>query len=144
MTRLLPLGLLALLLMGCPLWPTQEVPEEHAVEAPLGQPFELAVGRAAIFAGTSLTLYFQEVPEDSRCPTDAMCVWGGRGLVRLHATVENLRGGQDFTLDVMDSDERTYAYVGYRILLLDLTPYPVSTTPIDPDAYSARLLVERQ
>ena len=41
----------------------------------LGQPFELRVGRSATVAGEGLTVSFEAVSSDSRCPTGVQCVW---------------------------------------------------------------------
>ena len=58
-------------------------PFEPEIEVPLDQPFVLRVGQSAEVAGTELRLRFDDVREDSRCPADVVCVWGGNARLRL-------------------------------------------------------------
>lgn len=59
---------------------------EPSVEVPLDQDFELALGRTVSIAGTPQRVTFEAVPEDSRCPIDAVCVWAGNARVSLRVT----------------------------------------------------------
>ena len=43
--------------------------------------FELAVGSSARIEGSELSLKFENVTEDSRCPTDVQCVWEGNATM---------------------------------------------------------------
>ena len=46
----------------------------------LGEPFELRLGARATLDGDTV-LTFADVPSDSRCPMDALCVWEGEAVV---------------------------------------------------------------
>jgi hypothetical protein len=48
------------------------------VTASLGNEFSLSVGQTAELTAEKLTLQFEGVQEDSRCPRGATCVWQGR------------------------------------------------------------------
>ena len=52
---------------------------------PLGQPFELPVGQSATIGDELLTVSFQSVTADSRCPIGVLCIWAGEGVVALEA-----------------------------------------------------------
>lgn len=54
-----------------------------AVCARLGEPFDLRVGETAYIADTRLSVRVTGVPEDSRCPREAVCVWAGNARVAL-------------------------------------------------------------
>lgn len=72
----------------------------------------------------NLVLRMDSVLNDSRCPTNVVCVWEGNAEVRFLFRVDgiqtdfvlNTNGGSGFNADTIIS--------GYRIKLLDLSPYP--------------------
>jgi hypothetical protein len=66
---------LAALLAGCSLTAPAGVPA--------GRDFELALGESVMVEGSGVTLTFEDVPSDSRCPTDVVCVWAGNAQVRV-------------------------------------------------------------
>ncbi len=43
----------------------------------LGEEFELAVHQTAQITDENISITFQEVLEDSRCPVDVTCIWAG-------------------------------------------------------------------
>ena len=107
----------------------------------LGQPFELAFGDTADCACDMLSVTFADVLEDSRCPSDAVCFWEGRAIVQLkvdradgQSTVEltSRAGHEELARDTLD---------GLVFELLEVSPYPVTTTPIEEDDYRIELLV---
>lgn len=62
------------------------VPQTSQAERAVVQPdqlIHLRLGERIEVAGTGWTLRFAQVLEDSRCPTDAQCIWAGRVVVRL-------------------------------------------------------------
>ena len=76
---------LALLLVSCSSTVAQsesDTPADQAATVPLGQPFELAVGGAAVIAETGLQVTLRSVPEDWRCPSDVNCIWTRAGVHR--------------------------------------------------------------
>ncbi|MDH3207356.1 MAG: hypothetical protein OEO79_12215 [Gemmatimonadota bacterium] len=83
---------------------------------------------------------FSEVTEDSRCPTDVVCVWQGNAAVVIGLTM-----GEGptfpFTLNT-GSGPNAATHAGHRVQLLDLTPYPRSDSAIAQRDYRAKLLIE--
>ena len=49
----------------------------------LDTPFTLGINDTIALSDVDLNITFAEVSEDSRCPTDAACVWEGQAIVRL-------------------------------------------------------------
>jgi hypothetical protein len=107
-------------------------------EIPANQEFTLAIGQTVVIAGSDLRVTFEAVPEDSRCPLDAYCVWAGNGQVRLRLR----RSGLDHTaLLNTNFDPRAIVIEAYRLELLDLKPQPYAAHPTPPTAYRAHLQV---
>jgi len=53
----------------------------------LGEEFELAVHQTAQISAEKISVTFQEVLEDSRCPVDVTCIWAGLAEVSLQVAV---------------------------------------------------------
>jgi hypothetical protein len=99
----------------------------------------LAVGQTVAVPDTSLSLRFTGVPNDSRCPADALCIQFGEAVVALEA----LRGSSTTQLQLRTSEVGRVADVAnYRLVLSTLLPYPYSNRPIDPADYRATVRVE--
>jgi len=128
MRKLVSLSLLAILVAST----------AHA-GATLGAPFTLKVGQSLVVAGTNLTLGFDRVTGDSRCPSQFVCIWEGDAASAMWGEVGDKH--TDFTLHTSANFQRSATVSGYRVLLLWVDPYPFDDTPIDPDAYVATLMV---
>ncbi|MDH4131928.1 MAG: hypothetical protein OEW17_10535 [Gemmatimonadota bacterium] len=81
------------------------------------------------------------VPQDSRCPLQAMCVWAGDGAV---AIAYGLGMGPSYP-DTLHTTLHPHStnFSGYVITLVDLMPYPQRPGSIPADEYAVRLRVER-
>jgi len=111
---------------------------EPSTEVPLDQDFELSLGQTVAIAGTAHRVTFEAVSEDSRCPTDAVCVWAGNARVSLRVTA----AGTDSSIALNTGSEPRSATVGsIRLELRGLIPAPRAATPTPPDAYRATLRV---
>ena len=49
----------------------------------LGEPFDLGAAQMAVVGDTGLTVTFDRVAADSRCPVDVQCIWEGDATVVL-------------------------------------------------------------
>ena len=63
--------------------------------------------------------------DDSRCPSDVTCVWGGQVTAKIR--IENQTHSK--MINFMPSDSAFFS--PYKIILLDVSPYPVSTQVSD-------------
>ncbi|MGQ0737360.1 MAG: hypothetical protein ACT4QD_27410 [Acidobacteriota bacterium] len=106
---------------------------------PLNQDFTLAPRQTAWVEAASLTVRFDRVTGDSRCPSDVVCIQGGDAIVHITVTsAQSVRGHELHTGDLkpVRHDEVTIA-------LVSLVPYPFSSRTISPDEYRATLKVTR-
>ena len=77
-----------------------------------------------------INLCFDSLVEDSRCPSNAECVWQGVAKGKFRLKIQ----GQEFpfylsTLDLHPHYNNDTIVGGYHFKLLDISPYPVSGNP---------------
>jgi hypothetical protein len=122
----------------------------------LGEEFSLEFGEMAVIEEVGLQLTFEEVVEDSRCPTDVQCVWSGIVDVRLTAHLPP-QPAQSFVVGgttdaqgnvlgpvVEASGPTVWWYAGYTITLKQVTPYPQhANEPIPFEDYAVTLVVQQ-
>jgi hypothetical protein len=108
--------------------------------SPVSRQVVLAPGQTAAILEGGVSIRFQEVAGDSRCPATAICVWSGDALVRVE--VIPLFGGRQ-TYDLHTADRRAVTHEDLTIALVELAPYPLNATPIPQADYRATLRVTR-
>lgn len=109
-----------------------------STEVPLEQDFQLGLGQTVTIAGTGQQVTFEAVPEDSRCPVDAVCIWAGNARVALRVS----SAGVDSSLALNTGSEPKTATLGkLRLELRGLEPAPRAATPTPPQAYRVTLRV---
>jgi hypothetical protein len=117
-----------------PATPTPAVNEE----------FTLAPGQTAGVEGTSLSVTFERVTDDSRCPIDVTCIWEGDATVVLK--VKN--GTEEETREVHtqggEPRSRKTRAGEHVITLVRLEPVPREGVPVEQSAYRATLLVGKE
>lgn len=108
--------------------------------ARLGEQFDIRVGETAYIADTRLSIRVNAVPEDSRCPRDAVCVWAGNARVSL-----TLRDGSNTDAVDLNStlDPRAVTRWDYTGQLIDVQPVPIAGQSIPVQKYVVRLVVTR-
>ena len=100
----------------------------------------LQYGQDLLVADSVLRLSFAAVLEDSRCPTDVVCVWEGNAGVELGISAGT---GPTFPLRLNTSQEPGSAvWNGVLVTLLEVTPAPTSESTIPTEAYSVTLRLE--
>jgi hypothetical protein len=106
----------------------------------LGVPAVLAAGQPAAIEGTAV-LTFAGVPQDSRCPTDAVCVWAGEALLAFVLRED----GEDIGRSIaVPPDGSGAAVLGpYRLTVSDVLPEPTTAGPIAQSDYRATVVLER-
>jgi len=111
-----------------------------APTAPVGHEFVIAAGETTEISGTGLVITFVRVPEDSRCPMGAMCIWVGNAQVELRTTLN----GVPTTLALNTMTDPTAGSVApYKITLTGLAPIPSigRPMPIPQKDYRATLVI---
>ena len=115
--------------------------DEHVTgpTSPLNTEFTLAPNQTMAIEGASLSVRFNRITGDNRCPADAVCILGGSADVSI--TTESNRSTRDHVLKT--GDMQPVQYDGYTITLVQVAPYPFSARPIQPDEYRVTLRVSR-
>ena len=103
----------------------------------------LARGASQRVANTDLTVFFDTVVEDSRCPRGVNCVWAGDAAVRVRIE-EPGAPPATHTLHTNDGFQREFAHDDLRVELASLTPEPTTEGPPRPDDYRVTLLIRRK
>lgn len=102
--------------------------------------FSLPVGKTAGIAGSTTRLKFLRVSEDSRCPTNVVCVWEGDGKIELVPVRDGVMG-QSVILSLHTPNEAQVGELFVRFV--GLTPYPTTPEPSSPRHYVAELVIRR-
>ena len=124
-----------------PLTASDSASLSRTVDAALDQPFELKVGQSATLAGEGLTLSFEAVAEDSRCPTGVQCVWEGNAKVLAVASKDGKAAGLELNTAL---EPRTATYLDYTIELVSLEPHPdAQGGAIPQNRYRATFVVRK-
>jgi hypothetical protein len=109
---------------------------------PLDVSITIANGQSApIDPATGLTVRFDAVTEDSRCPIDANCISAGRAVVKVTVTSANVATGLQIQSDPLAA--RTAAAGEVRVEWRQLEPYPSYWHPVQPSDYRLTLRVVR-
>ena len=108
--------------------------------ARIGEEFDLQLSETAYIADTRLTIRADSVPEDSRCPENAVCVWAGNARVSL-----TLRDGPNTGAAELNTTLEPHAVTrwGYAVRLVDVRPNPRAGQRIAAETYVIRLVVTR-
>ncbi len=108
--------------------------------ARLGEEFDAHLGDTVYIADTRLSIRVNGVPEDSRCPRDAVCVWAGNARVSL--TLRHAANTDDVSVNTTLDPEAVVRW-GYTVQLVDVRPLPTAGQRIAPSEYVVRLAVTR-
>jgi hypothetical protein len=100
---------------------------------------ELGVGASARVS--DLTIVFEQVESDGRCPRGATCIWEGDAVVRLTAGKPGQGERATLRLHTHASGAREAQHAGKVVRLVELHPYPTVDRPVDPKEYRVRLTV---
>jgi hypothetical protein len=93
------------------------------LEARVGQTVDLAVGETARIQNSNVTVRFSSA-NDSRCPSDVVCVTAGDAAITVLLTGA---GSERSEAIYLTRDPRAATYGGYRFEAVELLPYPKST-----------------
>ncbi len=106
----------------------------------LGVPFWLFYQQTKYNTGDTISITFEEVISDSRCPLDVLCIWAGNAEVAFTFTKENRT--RRFTLNTGLEPSEIQLF-GYKIKLLDLKPDVYQGVEIPAEEYIAYLEITK-
>ena len=112
-----------------------------ATQVPMGQDFKLAAGQSGRVNGTPITVTFDSVEQDSRCPSDVKCVWAGDASLKL--TLQSTAGSSLQVSLHTNLDPKAADYAGYRIRVTRLAPTPRSGSTVPAANYAVTLQVSQ-
>ncbi|HEY4612667.1 MAG TPA: hypothetical protein VII11_06760 [Bacteroidota bacterium] len=120
-----------------------------AVETKPGEKIEVRLQehKDVLLTPDNVLVTFSDVAQDSRCPSDVVCVWAGMAEIVLK--LERPQGGsENDTLRISGLVKTPYRastidVFGYRISLLQLDPYPKFEERNEPRVYEALLEIEK-
>ncbi len=127
--------LLSLSVLATPLLPGCSDPNQPKLE----QPFYLPAGSTIKIAGQKLTLRFDEVISDSRCPSNANCTWEGEAKCAV-ALDDGTPTSVTLTVPGLTWDYTEYKFKKYT-LAFKLDPYPTLGEEILPSDYRLLMIV---
>jgi hypothetical protein len=106
----------------------------------LGEEFELAVHQTVQISAENISVTFQEVLEDSRCPIDVTCIWAGLAEVSLQVAVSS----QEKEIRLSTSPpENSAVFENYTFWLIKVRPVPRSDRNTDRSAYFVTVRVDQ-
>ena len=105
-----------------------------ATAARRAESISVQVNKEKRFPKAKLNVKFVELVEDSRCPTDATCVWAGNATIKIRVTGNGR--SHELTLDTNGKNQAVVTE-GYSIKLIGLTPSPRSNVRINRNGYVA-------
>jgi len=113
-------------------------------QVPFGRPFDVHAGASTTLA-EGLTVTFDRVRADSRCPMDVTCISAGDAavIVRL-ASPGGEPAERELHTNPGSAATADTSYLAYGITLVALAPYPRTDRQIRPEDYVATLTVERR
>lgn len=79
---------------------------------------------------------------DSRCPTDLICIWGGDAAVEFY--LKSNTGNKSFTLHTHSNYQQDTVLNSLKIKLVDVLPYPKANNPIELSSYSVELRITEE
>jgi hypothetical protein len=123
--------------------PTEPVQNETVISTP----FAVDVGQSVYFSQIDLTITFESVERDGRCPSAVICSENGPVVIIISAQI----GENQPTTFTMNPDPQLaqqsgippniFTYQGYEIELTAVTPYPEQPEDLLNLPYTATLVI---
>ena len=107
----------------------------------LGEVFTIGVGDSARIAGEDMTVTFNKVIGDSRCPQNVTCVWEGVAS----SSVTIVYRGDNYSIVLSQpglTEQAEDTFIDYTINY-SLNPYPREGEEISPDEYRLTLTLTK-
>lgn len=109
----------------------------------LKREFKLKPGQQATVKGTKLRIKFVAVENDSRCPIGVTCVWAGNAAAKFQLSYGKDSKVVTLNTSNVPSFSNEVEYRGYKISLVNLSPYPQNNRTVPPGSRVATLLVSK-
>jgi hypothetical protein len=107
------------------------------------QEIVLAPGAPWRLPEPGMTITFEQVVQDSRCPTGLTCIVAGDAAVRIRFDAPGTPPSSHVLHTNLDS-ARAAEQGAVRVTLTAVAPYPAGDTKPRPEEYRVTLLIERR
>jgi len=107
-------------------------------EAPVNDATLTLQPQQTLALGQTINLRYERA-DDSRCPSDARCVWAG--TIVYHFTLTGASASEPFKLDVDQPAFNSKAFKGVRIVLATTEPPPVRMSSEPPPPHPVTISV---
>jgi len=121
---------------------TSDVPRTRAAGSSAEVVVTLRIGESITPDGLRATVTLLDVTDDSRCPSDATCVWAGDATVTVRVETPDADAAA-VALHTGLADRRTAEASGLRLTLSRLDPLPVAGQPVPREGYRAAIAISR-
>ncbi|HAN79120.1 MAG TPA: hypothetical protein DCQ31_15815 [Bacteroidales bacterium] len=93
--------------------------------------YKLKGGETLYFENSKLTLMFDSIASDSRCPIGVHCIWAGEvvAVFKINEQTYNLRPGEELKFE------------HFKLKLVDVFPYPEAGMAIKQTDYTIEFFV---
>lgn len=115
---------------------------EGTIKASLSNEFSLAIGQTAELQEEQLTIKFEGIQEDSRCPRGAACIWQGRVSCILHVSDSSDSTKIVLTEPGLSGEYGKIIYKKYE-LTSHVQPYPELGKKISSAEYRGLLTIKK-
>jgi len=102
----------------------------------------LRIGESVTPDGLGATVTLVDVTDDSRCPSDATCVWAGDATVTLRVAAPDAAAAT-IALHTGQADRGSAVVAGRRLTLTRLDPLPTAGQPVPREGYRAAIAISR-
>jgi hypothetical protein len=108
----------------------------------LGQQFNLPVGQSVTIKGENLTIKFEKVTGDSRCPSGVQCVWAGEAKCQMTITLNGSASSVVLTVSGASESVGQPLIQNYKANF-QLQPYPEAGKQIGENDYKLIMTITR-
>lgn len=108
------------------------------VEAPVNDATLTLQPQQTLALGETISLRYERA-DDSRCPSDARCVWAG--IIVYHFTLVGKTASEPFKLDIDQPTFQSKILKGVRIVLATTEPPPVRLSSQSPPPHPVTVSV---
>ena len=115
---------------------------QSRIEASIGNEFSLAIGQTAELKGEQITIQFEGIRDDSRCPKGATCIWQGRVSSILQISDNGLSSQIVLTEPGLSDQYGNNRYKQYEFTS-HVQPYPELGKKISSEDYRLFLTVKK-
>ncbi|MEN8614944.1 hypothetical protein ABFB09_06665 [Dehalogenimonas sp. THU2] len=106
----------------------------------LNQKFTLSPGKSAVIESEDMTITFDKVLNDSRCPESVTCIWAGQVQVLVTIELDGRKETLTLTQSGLTGDPASQLYEKY-VLEFNISPYPQTEQTIRVADYRLEITV---